>query len=103
MLTLIKLGGPLYATPKRSRAPSHFVHLSLIVPDFHALNRAAAQHLMGTLAQLIHILTPDELASHELAGSAEAEKSVGEHARSRRASPRRQRTLLSFIPISFGD
>jgi len=38
---------------------------------------------MGTLAQLIHILTPDELASHELAGSAEAEKSVGEHARSR--------------------
>src|SRR5262249_34380285 len=72
---------------KENRAPGHFVHLSLIVPDFHALNRAVAEHLINTLTHLIHILTPDELASHELARSTKAEKSVGEHACDRGVSP----------------
>jgi|SRR5215813_10087186 len=78
-------GGSLSATPKR--APGHVVHLSLIVPDFHVLNRPAAQHLMGTLARLIHIRSPDKLAGHEFAQSAEAEKSVCDHRDSRGTSP----------------
>ena len=65
-------GGSLSATPKR--APGHVVHLSLIVPDFHALDHAAAQHLTGVLASLIYVFAPDEFASQTLARPVEAEK-----------------------------
>jgi len=48
--------------------------LSLIVPDFHALDHAAAQHLTGVLASLIYVFAPDEFASQTLARPVEAEK-----------------------------
>jgi hypothetical protein len=90
----------LLAIPKRSRAPGHLVHLSLIVPDFHALDHAAAQHRMGVLTRLIRILTADELASHAFAGPVEAEKSVDGHADRRGLSPTRQRMPPTFIPFA---
>jgi len=69
-------------------ALASFVYLLLIVaPDFHARNRTATQHMMRMQARLIHILARDELAGHEFAGSAEAEKSVDELAHSSRNFP----------------
>jgi hypothetical protein len=56
----------------------HFVHLLLTLPDFYPPNRTA-QHLPCTLARMIQILTPNELSGHAAAGSAEAEKPVGNH------------------------
>ena len=72
--------------PKGSRAPGYCAHLSVIVPDFHTLNRATAQQLTGALVRVIHVPARDELAGHEFAESAEAEKSIGDHRCSRGTS-----------------